>query len=183
MRPQYTAKVAARFWSKVDRSHGPDACWNWTTSVFSSGYGQFKVIDRNLRSNRVAWELTHGPIPDGMSVLHRCDNRRCVNPAHLWLGTHKDNMRDMTEKERAATGDRNGSRLHPDRLVRGDSHPARTHPETRQGERNGSARLTADQVRAIRMCYATGKESFRTLSLEYGVSKQTIARIIRRKNW
>lgn len=184
MHPQYTAKDVARFWSKVDRSHGPDACWNWTTSTFSSGYGQFKVGERNLRSHRVAWEMSHGSIPDGLSVLHHCDNRRCVNPAHLWLGTHKDNMRDMAQKSRAAAGDRNGSRLHPERLVRGDNHPSRITPEKwRRGEENGSARLTVDQVRAILLRYTTGGVLARELSAEYGVSTTTIYRIVHGHNW
>lgn len=76
-------------------------CFLWLSYVGTNGYASFhvnKVGDR--RANRVAWELYRGPIPDGMHVLHKCDNRVCVNPDHLFLGTHLDNMRDMKAKGR-----------------------------------------------------------------------------------
>ncbi len=183
MPPQYTPKVVSRFWSKVDRSGGPDACWLWTTSTFGSGYGQFKLEPRNLRAHRVAWEITHGCVPDGLFVLHRCDNRRCVNPAHLWLGTHKDNMADMQRKGRAATGDANGSRLHPERLVRGDVHPARKTLFWRCGTDNGEAKLTEQQVQWIRTRWECGGVRLQDLAVMYGVSKQTIWKVVNRKSW
>ena len=183
MYPQYTAKDVARFWSKIDRSGGPATCWNWISSTFDSGYGQFKVGERNLRSHRVAWEITRGAIPCGLFVLHHCDNRRCCNPAHLWLGTHKENMADMQQKNRAASGDNNGSRLHPERLVRGDAHPARRTVGWSQGERNGEARLCVADVIAIRARYAVGGITMQALGSEYGVDKQTIHRVVRRKGW
>lgn len=183
MSPQYTAKDVTRFWSKVDRSNGPDACWSWLSSTFASGYGQFKIEPRNHRTHRLAWEMTHGAIPDGLSVLHRCDNRRCCNPAHLWLGTHKENMADMQRKQRAASGDRNGSRSRPERLVRGDAHPARNTLGWSQGERNGGARLTVNQVYEIRARWVAGGVTLRMLSADYGVCRQTIFRAIHRKNW
>jgi len=183
MSPQYTPKTIDRFWSKVDCSGGSDSCWNWKHSTFRGGYGQFKVQERNLRANRVAWEMTHGEIPDGLSVLHRCDNRRCCNPDHLWLGTHRENMADMQRKGRAAAGDQNGSRLYPDRLIRGDAHPARRIAGWSQGERNGEARLTESQVREIRARYAMGGVTLQEIGSAVGVSKNTIHRIVHRKNW
>ena len=86
-----------RFWSKVDKR---GACWNWTASRMVSGYGVLKFRGRTCGAHRVAYELTHGPIPDGMVVMHSCDNPSCVNPAHLSLGTICDNMRDMYAKGR-----------------------------------------------------------------------------------
>lgn len=88
-----------RFWAKVERGK---ACWRWTAQVAKDGYGVFSPNDGRSpqRAHRMAWTLTNGPIPDGLQVLHRCDNRVCVNPAHLFLGTHQDNMDDMKAKGR-----------------------------------------------------------------------------------
>jgi hypothetical protein len=89
------------FWSKVDRSAGQDACWTWTGAVTSKWhYGCFQTGDgRVLGAHKVAWLLTNGDT-DGLCVLHRCDNRVCVNPAHLFLGTKQDNWDDMDSKGR-----------------------------------------------------------------------------------
>lgn len=91
-------QTAARFWSKVRKG---DGCWEWQAKRFDNGYGSFAVSrNKNQGAHRVAWELTNGPIPAGMSVLHHCDNRPCVRPDHLFLGTQLDNMRDMLAKGR-----------------------------------------------------------------------------------
>lgn len=96
-----TPKREALFWSKVDKTSG---CWNWTAYVGTHGYGvigtMLKGENRTYHTHRVSWEWHNGPIPAGVSVLHRCDNRKCVNPSHLFLGTHRDNMQDMTAKGR-----------------------------------------------------------------------------------
>lgn len=171
---------AKRFAAGVDRSGGQGACWPWTRS--GERYGRFHVHPRTVSTHRYAYEQEFGPIPDGMCVCHRCDNPRCCNPAHLFLGTTQDNTADRHAKGRDAAGDRSGSRLHPERLCRGDAHPARRTPGWRRGENNGRAILTEDDVRAIKnspRTYGSRDE----LAKRFGVTTHAIARIRAGRAW
>ena len=90
-----------RFWNKVDKSAGEGSCWNWIAYKKRDGYGWFGVHRKELiLAHRYSWVLSHGAIPAGMNVLHKCDNPACVNPNHLWLGTLADNNKDMCRKGR-----------------------------------------------------------------------------------
>lgn len=144
--------IEERFWRAVDTSGD---CWTWKLSTVG-GYGQIAVsANRAQRAHRFSWELHFGPIPDGLVVCHACDNRLCVRPDHLWLGTQADNLRDMREKGRAA-------RL-PVLL----------------GEANHATHLTADDVAAIR----SDARPSRAVARTYGVGKSTILRIRRGEVW
>lgn len=172
--------VSARLWSRVTRQ---DGCWEWQGHRQRSGYGGLTVGNKHRLAHRVAWEVTYGPIPDGLCVLHRCDNPPCCNPAHLWLGTKAQNNADRAVKGRSAIGDRSGARLHPETRARGDRHPARYTPGWGQGERNGRARLTQADADAIRRAYVPGVVRQLDLAHQYGVSLGAVAHIIHGRHW
>lgn len=159
------------FWSKVCVSIRRDRCWEWIGSLNQDGYGQVRVNKRLIGAHRVAWELTHGAIPDGLKVLHNCpagDNPSCVNPAHLFLGTQQENITDMVNKGRH---------------TRGESHIWSRNLHRAQGEDNGRAKLTAAAVRFIRKRYAQGGVTFKQLARAFAVSDTTISSIVKRKIW
>lgn len=164
-----------RFWSHVDR-RGPDDCWEWTGTRLRSGYGVLSVQGAKLRAPRVSYELALGPIPDGLWVLHRCDNPPCVNPLHLFLGSHADNMADMTAKGRrwSASGDLNPARLHPDRLARGARNGRHTVP--------GRTKLVAADIPVIRRRLKAG-ESQRAIAADYGIARSVIGDIGAGRKW
>ena len=147
---------ADRFRAMVDTS---GVCHVWIGARGPSGYGKFHFAGGMQLAHRVAWAMEHGPIPAGMAVLHHCDNPPCVRLAHLFMGTHRDNMQDMLAKGRA------GVWVHPERLERG---------ETRY-----NARLTDEAVRHVR----ASRESGVVLASRYGVSRNTIWRVRHGLGW
>jgi DNA-directed RNA polymerase specialized sigma24 family protein len=145
--------LVERFWAKVDQSN-PTACWPWTAATVY-GYGTIQcgtfANPRMRRAHRVAYELTHGKIPAGLVVRHKCDVRACCNPAHLELGTMADNSRDMVERGRSGVG-----------------------------ERNANARLTDAESAEIVHRYMQGGVSYTDLAAEFGVSFSRIGQLIRK---
>jgi DNA-binding transcriptional regulator YiaG len=145
--------VEQRFWEKVDRSGGE--CWEWTGSL-RYGYGQLMTCkqgkQRLLLAHRLSY-LWHKGDPGELCVMHICDNRKCVNPEHLMLGTRADNQRDMARKGRAP-----------------------------RGERGAHARLRTDQVLEIRRQRLNGVEQ-NELAARFGVSQPTISDVEHRRTW
>lgn len=144
-----------RFWRYVQKGK-VEECWIWTGAIVR-GYGKLGVGGRNggmVQAHRFSYQEFNGPIPDGMVVMHKCDVTACVNPDHLTLGTQTDNMDDMRAKGR-------GKAVGP------------------KGERQHLARLTADIVREIRV----SNEGETTLARRFGVHRDSIGNVRRRKTW
>lgn len=179
---QYGLTLAERLDSKVNRAgpvpqHRPEfgPCWEWQGAT-ANGYGTIGGGPGTgiLKTHRVSWERHNGAIPEGLYVLHHCDNRRCVNPAHLFLGDHQANMADMFAKGRG----------HVFANPAGDAHHLRQHPERiARGERTGSAKLTEAQVVDMRQRFARGEVTAVALAAEFSVSLWTIYPVLKRKTW
>lgn len=133
-----------RFWSRVIKT---DGCWLWQWTVNQYGYGLIQIDGRLKRAHRVAWEWTNGPIPAGMVICHRCDTPACVNPDHLFIGSHADNVADKMAKGRCP-----------------------------RGERAGSAKLTDEQAEDIRRARARG-ELCAAIAARLGISITTVSQI------
>lgn len=161
-----TPRVVHEFASLV---HVSDGCWEWHGSRLRNGYGRATVVGDRLLAHRVAMWMSTREMPSrDLLVCHRCDNRRCVRPDHLFLGTPADNSADMAAKRRGANGDRNGARLYPERVP--------------SGERHSQAKLTAAQVIEMRELRAGGAKT-RDLMERYGVSEMTVLSIVSRRSW
>ncbi len=148
--PGHHASFETRFWLRVEKA---DGCWRWAGPLYK-GYGRLWHNGATIRAHRASWIVHFGEIPDGVLVCHHCDNPSCVNPAHLYLGTHRENMDDKIRRNRCARLDR-------------------------KGEKAGRARLTSESVLAIR----ADRRKHNQIAAAYRVHPTTICDIKRRKSW
>ena len=132
----------------------PNGCHYWMGCTNKSGYGVIQVDRSQVSTHRMAFELFVGPIPKGLFVCHRCDVRKCINPDHLFVGTHAENTEDMVKKGRSA-----------------------------HGEKNNRVKLTNDSVKEIRKIYAAGGILQREIAEKFGVSNSLIGKILLGKLW
>ena len=148
-----------RFWEKI-KVGNKDDCWEWQASKMSYGYGQFGIsAGRVILAHRYSWMLHFGSIPNGLFVLHHCDNPACVNPNHLFIGTQKDNLHDMIRKGRAKN------------------------PPMPMGDSNPNAKLSRHDVKDILNYFERGLATSRELRKLYDISKTTFYKISGRKHW
>lgn len=153
--PKFTDKERIeKFWQRVDISDF-FGCWEWTAGKTDNGYGRISNGEREVRSHRFAFELAYRPIPEGLLCLHKCDNKLCCNPNHLYLGTHKDNNRDRSVRNR-------------------DSWP--------RGMNASAAKLTNEDVWKIRVLLAEGLTE-RKIASKFGVEKTAVHKIKHGKSW
>lgn len=156
-----TVSIAERFWRHVEKT---DGCWGWRGSTWRFGYGLLwggRENDTNLLAHRVSWEIHFGQIPDGLCVLHKCDNPPCSRPEHLFLGTKADNNLDRDAKGRTVT-------------------PPRRAAETyNRGEAHHNSILTEAQVAEIK----TASGSYRDIGKQFGVSTTTVRLIKIGRTW
>jgi hypothetical protein len=147
-----------RFWEKV-KVAGPDDCWEWQGGKVNGTYGHIRDDGKKKLTHRLSWELHNGEIPKGLCVCHTCDNPGCVNPNHLWLGTHKQNMDDMNIKGRGVI------------------------PNGKNGEENPAARLTKEKVLALRHGFEQGYFDLTDAARIFDICKPHACDIIHRKRW
>lgn len=162
-------------------------CWNWRGSINpQTGYGQMSEWRDGKRvlltAHRVSFLAFKGDIPAGIHVLHTCDNRKCFNPKHLFLGAHADNMADRNKKGRckARFPAIHWTKRYPERIKRGTDHPLSKDSSCMpRGDNHKNSKVTCDDVRAIR----ASTETLAALSVKYGISQSSLSSIRLRKTW
>jgi hypothetical protein len=137
------------FWSKVKKRRGP-LCWEWQAGCQRAGYGWVAFEGKTQLAHRVAYYLTFGKIPAKLCILHTCDNRRCVNPSHLWIGTRTDNNRD--------------------RMMKGRSRP-------RRGETSGKSKLNNKKVKEIRKAVGKCRDIATKYGVSFGTIARVRSRV------
>ncbi len=173
--PEISSEELFRFLARINKRgplvrKGLGKCFSWKTDGPTDIYGSVYLSGEEYPAHRVAWTIENGPIPRRLRVLHKCDNKNCVNPAHLFLGTQGDNMRDRSSKGRGN---------HP----RGDQHPARLNPSRlARGEAHGQSKLVASDVISMRAKWASG-ESLESIGRSFRVSGVTAKRAILGITW
>lgn len=178
-------------------------CLLWTGAVSGFGYGVIGSGGRGgqtIKAHRLAWEMAHGAVPDGLCVLHKCDTPACVNASHLFLGTRQANVDDMMAKGRHRvgvrhSGDRHWTKLKPERVARGDRAGPRAHPESysganhwtrrfpgrvRRGEASHTSKLTDADVVEIRAMRAAGAKLV-AIAERFGISQSHASAIAKGK--
>jgi len=142
-------------WNKINIK-GENECWEWVSGLTEAGYGRMRINHIKYMSHRIVWELTFGSIPNNLCVLHHCDNRKCCNPKHLFLGTHIDNVIDKVNKNRQ---------------------------QKLSGELNGRHKLIFKEVLEIRNLYLTGEYFQKDIAKIFGITQATVSSIILFKTW
>lgn len=146
-------KIEDRFWEKVNKKKG---CWLWKAGIGLDGYAKFGINGKTIHAHRVSYELTYGCIPIGLCVCHKCDNPKCVNPDHLFIGTVQDNINDRVRKNRTAI---------------------------QSGEKNGMSRLKEKDIITIRKLFFIDKIKQGEIAKLFFISNQHVSRIINHLKW
>jgi len=143
-----------RFWSRVNKNT-KNGCWEWVARLNPDGYGEFDCDNRGYRAHRLSWFFKFGEIEKGLNVCHKCDNPKCVNPDHLFLGTQKENVMDMLSKNRQ-----------------------RSH----KGTKNNKARLNEEKVSEIKRLRRSGLQ-YKEIADKFGVSVGCVSHILNGRHW